>query len=250
MPSAWHVWAAVFTAGFFLLLTIQAYVAAAISGVAAVYTLFQWCWLMDRPMDKPAVDIGAGVLAPSYAAGHQSHGWWAMGITLIVGGMVALLAGFSYVFLWSTRPDLWTPAPDDSLVLILGLMGAAAALAWVGVKALIHNGPRSPSVATLSLVLAIACLAAGFGLDLNGWLAAGLDPTSGPQGASVAMLLSWQGLFVVIALLMALYVTLRLAWRYVRSDQPATFELVGLFVVFSAGQGAFAATLPRLFPGG
>ncbi|WP_395674048.1 cbb3-type cytochrome c oxidase subunit I [Phenylobacterium sp.] len=249
-PSAWHVWAAVFTAGFFLLLTVQAYVAAAISGVAAIYTLFQWCWLMDRPMDKPTVDIGGGILAPSYASGVQGHGWWAMVITLTVGGMVALLAGFSYVFLWSTRPDLWAPPPQDSLVLILALMAAAAVLAWIGVRALVHDGPRSPGVASLSLILAIAALTAGFGLDLNGWLGAGLDPKSGPQGASVAMLLSWQGLFVATGLMMALYVGLRLAWRYVRADQPASFELVGLFVVFSAGQGAFAAALPRLFPGG
>ena len=49
---------------------------------------------------------------------------------------------------------------------------------------------------------------------------------------------------------MALYIVLRLAWRYVRASQPATFELVGLFVAYSAGQGAFAAALPRLFPGG
>ncbi|WP_257818287.1 cbb3-type cytochrome c oxidase subunit I [Phenylobacterium sp. J367] len=113
-PSGWHVWAAIFTAGFFLLLTIQAYVASAICGVLAVYTLVQWCWLLDKPMDQAPVDIGGGVMAPSYASGPRSHGWWATVITLIVGGMVALLAGFSYVFLWSGRPDLWIAPPDDS----------------------------------------------------------------------------------------------------------------------------------------
>ncbi|WP_257837952.1 cbb3-type cytochrome c oxidase subunit I [Phenylobacterium sp. J426] len=110
-PSGWHVWAAIFTAGFFLLLTIQAYAASALCGVLAVYTLVQWCWLLDKPMDQPAVDIGGGIMAPSYASGTGSHGWWAMVITLIVGGMVALLMGFSYVFLWSSRPDLWVPPP-------------------------------------------------------------------------------------------------------------------------------------------
>jgi cytochrome c oxidase subunit I+III len=248
-PSPWHVWAAVFTAAFFLLLTVQAYVAAAIFGALAVYTLFQWCWLLDRPMEQPQVDIGAGVLAPSYASGPGSHGWWAMVITLIVGAMVALLAGFAYVFLWSRRPDLWAPAPGG-LAPILSLHAAGAVLAWAGVKALVHDGPRSPWVSTLLLVVATAFVAGAFGLDLRGWLAAGLQPQTGPQGATVAALLSWQGLFVATAAVMALYVVLRLTWRYVRASQPATFEVVGLFVAYSAGQGAFTAALPRLFPGG
>ena len=248
-PSGWHIWAAVFTAAFFLLLTIQAYVASAICGVLAVWTLFQWCWLLDRPMDRRPVDIGAGILAPSYASGPRSHGWWAMVITLIVAGMVVLLAGFSYVFLWTRRPDLWDPAPGG-LAVILALDATSAVLAWAGVKALVHDGPRSPWVATLMLTAAIAAVTVAFSLDLRGWIEAGLQPDSGPQGATVAALLSWQGVFVATTLLMALYIVLRLAWRYVLAGQPATFEAVGLFVAYSAGQGAFVTALPRLLPGG
>ncbi|HYD46470.1 MAG TPA: cbb3-type cytochrome c oxidase subunit I, partial [Phenylobacterium sp.] len=106
-PSPWHVWAAVFTAGFFLLLTVQAYAAAAVSGVLGVWCMFHWCWLLDKPLAEPDADIGAGIRVPTYASGPSSHGWWAMVITLVVAGMVAALMGFSYVFLWSRQPDLW-----------------------------------------------------------------------------------------------------------------------------------------------
>ncbi len=248
-PSAWHVWAAVFTAAFFLLLTVQAYVAAALFGVLAVYATFHWCWLLDRPMPKPRVDIGGGILAASYASGRASHGWWAMSITLIVAGMVVLLAGFSYVFLWSRQPDLWRP-PPGGLPTLLALYGGTAMFAWTGVRALVHDGPRSPVVSVAFLVLAAALLAAAGGIDAASWLNAGFRPDQAPQDASVAALVAWQGLFVAVGLLMSLYVVLRLAFGYVQASQPAAFEVIGLFLAFSAGQGAFAALLPRLFPGG
>jgi cytochrome c oxidase subunit I+III len=248
-PSGWHVWAAVFTAAFFMLLTIQAYVPAALFGGLAVYTMVQWCWLLDRPMTQPRLDIGGGILAPSYASGPTSHGWWAMIITLIVAGMVVLLAGFSYIFLWSSRPDLWKPPPGDALAAILGLYLVAALLAWLAVRLLVHNGPRSPTVSTLSMVLSVLALNAAGGLDGAGWLEAGLEPEASSQYAAVGALLAWQGVFLATAALMGLYVVLRLAFRYVLPRQPATFEVVALFLVFSAGQGAFVAALPRLFPG-
>lgn len=248
-PSGWHVWAAVFTAAFFLLLTVQAYLASAVFGLLAVYTLVQWCWLLDKPMDQPRADIGAGIMAPSYARGMTSPGWWAMAITLIVSGMVVLLSGFTYVFLWSQRPDLWA-APAGDLGLILTLLGSGAACAWISVRALEHDGPRSPPVATAFMAASAGLVAAAWALDARGWLGVGLKPDGGPQGAAIAALVSWQGVFVATALLMGGYVLFRLAFGYVRAAQPTTFQVIGLFLAYAAAQGAFAAALPRLFPGG
>jgi cytochrome c oxidase subunit I+III len=248
-PSGWHVWAAVFTAAFFLLLTVQAYVASAVFGLLAVYTLVQWCWLLDKPMDQPPADIGAGIMAPSYARGMTSPGWWAMAITLIVSGMVVLLSGFTYVFLWSQRPDLWA-APAGDLGVILTLLGSGAAFAWISVRALEHDGPRSPPVATAFMAASAGLVAAAWALDARGWLGVGLKPDGGPQGAAIAALVSWQGVFVATALLMGGYVLFRLAFGYVRAAQPTTFQVIGLFLAYAAAQGAFAAALPRLFPGG
>src|SRR5690606_3250213 len=146
-PSAWHVWAAVFTAAFFLLLTVQAYWPGVICGVLAIYCILHWCWFLDRPRIEPTVDVGAGVRLPTYASGPSSHGWWAMVITLIVAGMVGTLLGFSYVFLWSRQPESWTPPPDLPLLFpVIGAYAAAAALAWGSCRTLRLDRRRTPAL--------------------------------------------------------------------------------------------------------
>ena len=249
-PSPWHVWAALFTAGFFLLLTIQAYVASALSGLLGVWCLLQWCWLLDKPMDLKPVDIGAGIMARTYASGRSSHGWWAMVITLIVAGMVTALTSFSYIFLWSSRPDLWiAPPPVVALWPILGAAALSALLARGSIWMLSLDRQRTPLLATVLMVAAAATLAWGWWSDLSGWLDAGLLPTASPQGATVFAFLSWQGVFVGVSAIMAFYAVLRCAFGYVRAAQPMTFELIALFIAYSCAQGALPALLTRLFPG-
>jgi cytochrome c oxidase subunit I+III len=151
-PSGWPVWAAVFTAGTFLLLTIQAYWPSVISGVLAVYCIMSWCWRLDRPLPRPTADVGAGIHLPTYATGPSSHGWWAMVITLMVGGMVLAMSVFSYVFLWSRNPQDWAPPPAViSLVALLAMNGLAMLLAWAARRILRRE---RPALATLTMVLA------------------------------------------------------------------------------------------------
>jgi cytochrome c oxidase subunit I+III len=250
-PSAWHVWAAVFTAGAFLLLTIQAYWPAAISAVLCVYCIVQWCWFLDRPRLQATVDVGAGIRVPTYAHGPSSHGWWAMVITLVVAGMVALLTGFSYVFLWSRNAEAWAAPPSaGSLALAVGANLAAAALAWLSCKTLALDRPRSPFAATLLMAVAAALVGTAWSVDLTSWLNEGLRPSASAQGATVFAFLSWHGAFVGIAALMGLYAVLRWLAGHVEAARPATFELIGLFLAYCAGQGLFATLLTRLFPGG
>jgi cytochrome c oxidase subunit I+III len=48
---------------------------------------------------------------------------------------------------------------------------------------------------------------------------------------------------------MALYSVQRLLFGHVEARRPSTFQLIALFVAYSAGQGAFSAALTALFPG-
>jgi cytochrome c oxidase subunit I+III len=249
-PSAWHVWAAVFTAGLFLLLTIQAYWASAVSGVLAAWCLMRWCWMLDRPRIEDTVDVGAGVRVPTYASGPSSHGWWAMTITLVVAAMIALLAGFSYVFLWSRNPADWIAPPASiSLAMVVAANAGAAALAWLACRALALDRPRSPFIATMLMVLAVVVLGLGWKIDLDGWIGTDLQASMSGQGATVFALLAWHGFFIAVAGLMGVYAVLRWAFGHVEARRPATFELIALFIVYSAGQGLFATLLTRLFPG-
>jgi cytochrome c oxidase subunit I+III len=250
-PSAWHVWAAVFTAGFFLLLTVKAYWPAVISGMLGVYCILQWCWFLDRPLTEKAVDIGAGITVPTYASGPSSHGWWAMVITLVVAGMVAALMGFSYVFLWSRHPEFWAPPPG--LLSMAGVLAGdvgAALLAWLACRSLRLDRRRSAALAALMMAAAAALIAAAWFVDLAAWRATGLRPEVNTQGATVYAFLSWQGFFAAVVALMGLYAVLRWLAGHVRADRPSTYDLIAVFIVFSAGQGAFVTLLTRLFPGG
>ncbi|MEE2850547.1 MAG: cytochrome ubiquinol oxidase subunit I, partial [Pseudomonadota bacterium] len=94
-------------------------------------------------------------------------------------------------------------------------------------------------------------LAAGgaFAAEASAWWSSGLRPDASSQGATVYALLAWQGTFVGISLLMGPFVLLRWLCGLVSSRHPATFEVVALFVAFTAVQGAATTLLIRLFPG-
>ena len=249
-PSSWYVWGAVFTAGFFLILTVQAYAVAAVSGLLAIYCIVKWAWGLDRPMEQESVDVGGGIRLPTYVSGPTSHGWWAMVITLIVAGMVATMAGFSYVFLWSRRPELWQAPPEiGSLVGVVALLAAGGALAWLSVKALAFDRPRSGVIAAVLMLLAAAAVVGGWALDARSWWDAGLRPDASSQGATVFALLAWQALFAGVSAIMGPFALARWAFGRLSPRYPSTYQLIGLFIGFTAVQGAAAALLVRLFPG-
>jgi cytochrome c oxidase subunit I+III len=249
-PSAWHVLAAVFTAGFFLLLTVQAYWPGIVSGVLAVACVLRWVWEIDWPLKQESVDIGAGIRVPTYATGPSSHGWWAMMVLLTVAGMIFLMAAFSYVFLWSQRPDLWIAPPSlPWLGVTVGGYLLSAVLAWSGAK-LLRIAPGGGTISPLLITLSALTGAGTFWADLDSWQAAGLWPEDSGQGATVFALLSWQGLLLAVSVIMAGYVVVRGARGLISSRRTSTVDLVALFIGYVGVQGALAAALVRLFPGG
>ena len=170
-PSSWYLWGAVFTAGFFLILTVQAYIVSLISGVLAIYCIMKWAWKLDAPNELEAVDVGGGVILPTYVSGPTSHGWWAMVITLIVSGMITVMAGFSYVFLWSRRPDLWIAPPDVlTLIGVLALLATCAGAAWFATRATRREGRAWQGLAAGLIVMAAAALTGALLLDMDGTL--------------------------------------------------------------------------------
>ncbi|RAK52188.1 cytochrome c oxidase subunit I [Phenylobacterium deserti] len=248
-PSAWHVLAAVFTAGFFLLLTVKANAPAVVSGVLAVVCVLRWVWETDRPMPLESIDIGAGVRVPTYVTGPMSHGWWAMAVLLTVAGMIFIMALFSYVFLWSRRPDLWIAPPA------LGWLGGLlAAYVVAGLAALAAGrtarAPRGAAVATTLLIgLAAVAVVLAWGLDIWSWWAAGLRPDASGQGATVFAIVSWQGFMLSVTLLMAGYVAARAAYGHLKRERTSTVDVVVLFITYVATQGAIGSAVVRLFPG-
>ena len=243
-PSGWPIWAAVFTAGFFLLLTVQAYWTSVVAGVLGVYCVLNWCWQLDEAPPQKTADIGAGIRVPTYVSGPQSHGWWAMLITLVVAGMVWSMAIFSHLYLWSRKPSDWNPAPEGLPVawVLLGY-GVAAGLAFAGPWRLRRGGKNAAGFAAVLLAVAAATLIGAWGLDFTGWTAAGLNAQASGQGAMIAFFLSWQGFFAAIAALMGCYILARWRAGLLAPERPSTADLIGMFLIYAAVQGAGSVLL-------
>jgi cytochrome c oxidase subunit I+III len=88
---------------------------------------------------------------------------------------------------------------------------------------------------------------AAWSLDLATWRGTGLAPDLDAQGAIVHAMQAWQGFFVAIGAIMAVYVVLRWLFGYVGPERPATVQLVGLFQAYVAAQGLVTLAVPRLF---
>jgi cytochrome c oxidase subunit I+III len=243
-PSPWPVAAAVFTAGFFLALTVQAYSFAWTSGVLAVGSVIRWLWETDRRVDVENVDIGAGIHIPTYVTGPRSHGWWAMIILLIVLGMIFIMALFSHAFLWSNQQGFWAdPLPLAASVPALALNALAAAVA-IAARPLLGKGPGA---AVAALLAASALAAAGLWLGAIPWIDAGFDPAMSGQGATALMLHALQASAVAIGAMLALYCAARAIAGLLGGPRNNTVDLAMLFLAYTGIQGFVAALFPHLF---
>ncbi len=247
-PSVWPFLAAVFTAGFFILMTVQAYAVSFTCGVLAVLCVLRWLWDTDRLVHEETIDVGAGIHLPTYYTGPGSHGWWAMMVLLVVIAMIFIMAMFSFVYLFGVQPAFWVaPAGLGWLAVILPAYAAAAGLALFARYMLARAGTELWTPGVL-FVCAVTALVAGIGVDMWSWMESGLRPDASGQGATVYALLSLEAVLTGIAVLMAAYISARNARGLIVRPRNNSLDLCVLFTVYAAGQGAVTAVLARLFP--
>jgi cytochrome c oxidase subunit I+III len=248
-PSIWPFLAAVFTAGFFMLLTVQAYTPAFVNGVLAVLCVVRWLWETDQPVKETDVDVGAGIRLPTYVTGPSSHGWWAMVILLIVIGMIFVMAVFSLLYLYGVQPQFWrSPADAGALAIVLPAYAAAGGLALFARRMLAREATRLWTPAVLFLCAALA-LAGAIAVDLWSWIGSGLRPDASGQGATVYALLSLEAVLAGVGLLMAAYIAARNSRGMIVRPRNNSFDLCVIWLVYAAGQGAITAALTRAVGG-
>jgi cytochrome c oxidase subunit I+III len=237
--------AAVFTAGFFLGLTVQFYWPAVISGILAIASVVWWVWELDLPVKQKAADVGAGITVPAYASGPRSHGWWGMIVLIVVMAMIFLMLVFSYVYIWSQRPHLF-PTDGDLAPMWLGVaLNGVAVVLGVSARKLHDASPMSAAVLAVGSAAAIA---AAFGVDAATAWNAGVRPQTDAYAALIFAFLSWQGVFVAVVMMMALYALARLAAGLLVRERPMTIESIALFLSYAAAQGAVGLLVARGFP--
>ncbi len=248
-PSAWPLLSAVFTAGFFILMTVQAYTPAIVSGILTVPSVMAWLWQTDRQVEAAQVDVGGGIRLSTYVTGPSSHGWWATVILIIVIFMIFLMAVFSYLFLLGVHPQFWgAPAPASWLVPIIAGYAAAAGLALLGRHLLAREKSTVWSPPT-QILLAAALLLIAWTMDFYSWDLHGIDPEESAQQAMVMAMITLNGLLAMLILMMSLYLAARVSRGIMTRPRNTTFDVVVLFILYSAAQGIVSAALTRLVPG-
>jgi cytochrome c oxidase subunit I+III len=251
-PSPWPLSAAVFTALFFLSLTVQGYSFAIFCGIIAVVSTLRWLWDTDRPIKQDTADIGAGITVPIAITGASSHGWWALNTLMVVIGMIGFMGVFAYLYLYGINPEVWSaPPPLGETALIVGVQIFALIAAWGGKRVLSgRSGTAAGDLPWVLTALAAALLVLALYYDVSGWLGTGLTPTANGMGATVFMLSVLQGQVTIVAVIMATYLALREARGLLTTPNNVTMDIVARFLMFCALQGMVFTIVPRVFPGG
>jgi cytochrome c oxidase subunit I+III len=234
--------AAVFTAAFFLLLTVKLVLIAMVCGVLAVVMIVIWMWGSD-PEVLPPVDIGGGLSLPPQATGPASHSWWAMVVLLLVAGTLYLSFVFSYLYLWTVSPEDYAAVGGPGLLLSGVLLVASSALIWWAGRLL---GNRIPA--------ALVCLAAGAALAgsvVAGGMAlwnAGIAPGDNGHAAMVYLALFLQLQLVVALVVMLGLAVAKLLAGHLDEVRRATFDNTALLLHYAVGQGLFSLLLIHGLP--
>ena len=205
--------AAVGTAGFFLLLTVEWVVTALVFGIGAIAAMVAWVWQLDRAAPSAHAPIGKGVLVPTLPTGRRSHSWWASFILVIVDCTVFASFIYSYVHLSMALqvcppPGSALPAAPWSSANVMLMSTGSALMLWstrtpLAVHAWQQKGLRWRTA------LALLCAIAAFGCALTGQREAGLTPHADGWNAAVAMLLAYQGFHLLILLVLGVYLLAR-----------------------------------------
>jgi cytochrome c oxidase subunit I+III len=206
--------AALFTAAFFMLLTVKLIFPALICGAAAIAAIVRWGWDLDPPA-LPPVDIGGGIRLPVGAYGAGSHTWWAMVILMLVAGTIFACLVFSYLYLWTVSPHAWPAAgalPDQASALSAGALLALSSACMVFAK---------------GRIAAPVLLLAAFAIDLHAHQ--NLDPAASSYAALVYAFIGLQGCFAAAAIALALFALAR--------RRRAALECAQLFWHYTVAQG-------------
>jgi cytochrome c oxidase subunit I+III len=242
--------AAVFTAGFFMLLTVKYVTLAIVSGVAALAILLVWMWGSD-PKPLPRAEIGHGIKVPTYVSGSISHSWWAMVVLMLVAGSLYLSFTFSYLFIWTVSPQVW-PKPGQMPLSAWPILSAALLSASSGLIVLagrllpVRSGKGTVAAGIIALAVLPLCM--GLGIDVLALWRAGFRPDSDAH-AALAYMASFLQLQLVLALVvMAGFAVARVFAGALDRRRRVVFDNLALLWHYTVVQAFFGLLLVHGFP--
>ena len=251
-PGWTPILAAVFTAAFFLLLTVKFVTLAAICAVLAVIMILAWMWDSD-PEPVAPVNIGGGARLPTYVSGSSSHSWWAMVVLLLVAGALYLSYVFSYLYLWTASPQVWPAASGQAIPSLVWpavsgiLLLFSSAMMFVASRVLARRRLAGWLFVPL-ILLATGAMTASSGAEIVAHWETGLRANVSSYGAMVYMASFLQLQLVLPLLIMAGFVLARWLAGRLHGVRRVTFDNLHLLWQYSVGQGLFGLLLVHGFP--
>ena len=242
--------AAVFTAGFFMLLTVNLVPLAIISGVLALLMIVIWMWSGD-PEPLPRAEIGHGIKVPTYVSGSLSHSWWAMVVLLLVAGSLFLSLIFSYLFLWTVSPQIWPKPeqmPQSTWPFVSALLLCASSGLIIVAGRILPKRLRDRATFVAAISLAVALLCGGLGVEVLSHWRAGLRPEADAHAALVYMTSFLQLQLVLALVVMTGFAVARCLAGLLSHRRRVVFDNAALLWHFTVAQGLFGLLLVHGFP--
>jgi cytochrome c oxidase subunit I+III len=242
--------AAIFTAAFFLLLTVKLVTLAAACGLAAVVLIFAWMWSNDAASIGD-VEIGGGIRLPTYVSGWLSPALWAVAILLMVAGSLYLSFVFSYLYLWIVSPHLWPKIPGPFLphagwgLTAAGLLAASSAGMLAGHR-LLSRGRMLPLLAVLGGSTVLLCCS--LVVDIAAHWASGLRPHADAYAAAAFLALFLQAQLVLLLVVMVVFVVARQLTGQLDRVHRNGFDCLSLTWHYTTCQGLLGMLLIHGFP--
>ena len=251
-PSWRSFFAAVFTAGLFLLLTVKLVAPAIVCGGIALGFIVAWLWQTDPGPTVSKAAIGGGIEVPVYLTGTASHSWWAVVSLLMVAASMFVAHAFSYLYLWAASPEFW-PQPDDlpsfgwPALSAFALLASSAAIVLAR-KQLDRTSDRGRIGTQIFVAGACVALAIAWAVDAVSLWRSGLRPDDSSYGAAAYTFLVLQGVAAATAILMGFYTLARSAAGLLTAARRVTFENTELLWHYAVAQGIVALLIVHGFP--
>ena len=245
--------AAAGTAGFFLLLTVKLVTLAWLCGAVAVVAVIAWLWSSDPMPHAARVQVTDRQTVPVGAIGGRSHSWWAMVVLLLVSATICASFLFAHIHV-SMLSDVCPPAGAR---LPAGRFAAVAATLCVASSLLLEFGRRAAGLPgstrargllTAAVAGALVGMLASAGSALAGHLDAGLAPADNAWSATVAALVGYQVLHVVVVFVMGCYLIARIWSGRLTPHSRATLDNTALMWHYTAIQGVATIVAVQAMP--
>jgi cytochrome c oxidase subunit I+III len=252
-PTVKPMIAAATLGGVFIFTTFHWYVAAMVSGIAALAAILWWLWTgTEQPPEKPTKHAGRGVVLPLYTSGIASPGWWAMLITLIADSTAFAGLLFGYFFYWTTHAD-FPPDPAPGLsgpgvlwpVVAIALIVASWLLTLVARAA---NARGRFGIVRGGLLLAVLLLSAGVAASLAGPWTSDLDPQLHVYPATVWVLSAWVAAHAAIGVIVLSYALARSVTGRLTADRDGDLRNATLYQHFLAATAIVTFATLAFFP--